>query len=70
MITRNRPTSAALLRRLATELPALAAQAASTDVSVRAACVLRLKEFAQLLAPYRPLHRPQTFAAWSIKRDD
>lgn len=71
-----------LLAQLAQELPALARQAASSDVSARTACVMRLSELATLLAPYRAAHRPTptrsrrsvlragVFAGWALKGEE
>jgi hypothetical protein len=52
--------TARLLSQLATELPALARQAASDDVALRSACVMRLNELSSILAPYRTSVRHHT----------
>jgi hypothetical protein len=70
-----------LFATIAQELPTLIAQLESGDPTLRAVAVMRLKDFAQMLAPWRGalgkqtsrrglLRAGATFAALSFRDDD
>lgn len=71
-----------LLTTMANEIEPIIRQIESSDPALRSAALMRLRDFAQMLAPWRSaaLNRPvtrrgflragATFAAMSLKRDD